>query len=161
MRLFKIIAPNGDIDWIITNTETSLTSDAVQDVNDICWQVEQLHRELKQLTGIAKCQCRKQRAQRNHISCCYQAWLAIKLNADTVAKLCMRLSMIYCMSFCEQRYVGSVTLLLHLFRSESPIGNKKGWQIFFLYFTVIVVITANSPTASPSWVTGRFCKSCQ
>lgn len=86
VRLFKVVTPNGDIDWIITNSETSLTTDAVQDEDTIRWQVEQLHRELKQLTGIEKCQCRKQRAQRNHIACCYQAWLAIKVKADQVGK---------------------------------------------------------------------------
>ncbi|MDQ7033996.1 MAG: transposase [Anaerolineae bacterium] len=64
MRLFKLVTPNGDIDWVITNSEASLTSDDVQDEDAKRWQVEQLHRELKQLTGIEKCQCRKQRAQR-------------------------------------------------------------------------------------------------
>ncbi len=32
------------------------------------------------------CQCRKQRAQRNHIACCYQAWLAIKVKALSLGK---------------------------------------------------------------------------
>ena len=86
VQLFKVVAPNGDIDWIITNSDALLTTDDVQDVDAIRWQVEQLHRELKQLTGIEKCQCRKQRAQRNHIACCYQAWLAIKLKATTLGK---------------------------------------------------------------------------
>jgi hypothetical protein len=81
VRLFKVVTPNGDIDWIITNSETPLTTHDVQDADAKRWQVEQLHRELKQLTGIEKCQCRKQRAQRNHIACCYQAWLAIKVKA--------------------------------------------------------------------------------
>lgn len=86
VRLFKIVAPNGDIDWVITNSEASLSADDVQDENAVRWQVEQLHRELKQLTGIEKCQCRKQRPQRNHIACCYQAWLAIKVQADQAGK---------------------------------------------------------------------------
>ncbi|MEO0599129.1 MAG: transposase [Chloroflexota bacterium] len=86
VQLFKVVAPNGDIDWIITNSDTSLTTDDVQDEDAKRWQVEQLHRELKQLTGIEKCQCRKQRAQRNHIACCYQAWLAIKVKANTLGK---------------------------------------------------------------------------
>lgn len=86
VQLFKLVAPNGDIDWIITNSEASLTTDDVQDEDAKRWQVEQLHRELKQLTGIEKCQCRKQRAQRNHIACCYQAWLAIKTKADLLGK---------------------------------------------------------------------------
>jgi SRSO17 transposase len=86
VQLFKLVAPNGDIDWIITNSDASLTTDDVQDEDAKRWQVEQLHRELKQLTGIEKCQCRKQRAQRNHIACCYQAWLAIKVKATTLGK---------------------------------------------------------------------------
>ncbi len=40
-----------------------------------------MHRELKQLTGIEKCQSRKSRSQRNHISYCYQAWFALKKKA--------------------------------------------------------------------------------
>jgi len=82
VRLFKVVTPNGGIDWIITNSQPPLTTDDVQDADAKRWQVEQLHRELKQLTGIEKCQCRKQRAQRNHIACCYQAWLAIKVKAQ-------------------------------------------------------------------------------
>ena len=40
-----------------------------------------MHRGLKQLTGIEKCQSRKQRSQRNHISYCYQAWFTLKRKA--------------------------------------------------------------------------------
>jgi SRSO17 transposase len=86
VQLFKVVTPTGDIDWIITNSDASLTTDDVQDEDAKRWQVEQLHRELKQLTGIEKCQCRKQRAQRNHIAGCYQAWLAIKVKATTLGK---------------------------------------------------------------------------
>jgi hypothetical protein len=86
VRLFKLVTPNGDIDWVITNSDAPLSADDVQNENAKRWQVEQLHRELKQLTGIEKCQCRKQRAQRNHIACCYQAWLAIKTKADALGK---------------------------------------------------------------------------
>ncbi len=86
VRLYKLVTPNGDIDWVITNSDASLSANDVQDENAKRWQVEQLHRELKQLTGIEKCQCRKQRAQRNHIACCYQAWLAIKTKANAVGK---------------------------------------------------------------------------
>lgn len=86
VQLFKVVTPHGDIDWIITNSDAPLTTDDVQDADAIRWQGEQLHRELKQLTGIEKCQCRKQRAQRNHIACCYQAWLAIKVKATSLGK---------------------------------------------------------------------------
>ena len=49
------------------------------------WQIEQMHRELKQLVGTEKCQCRHARSQRNHLACCYLAWLALKMRARQVA----------------------------------------------------------------------------
>lgn len=87
VRLFKVVATNGDIDWVITNSpEETLTTQAAQDVSDVRWQVEELHRGLKQLTGTEKCQCRKGRSQRNHIACCYHAWLSLKLKANELGK---------------------------------------------------------------------------
>jgi hypothetical protein len=82
VQLFKVVATNGDIDWVITNrAPQSIDTQVVQKENKVRWAIEQLHRELKQLTGIEKCQCRKQRAQRNHIACCYQAWFSLKVMA--------------------------------------------------------------------------------
>jgi hypothetical protein len=39
-------------------------------------QVEAFHRSFKQLTGSEKCPCRKAQAQRNHLTCCYLAWVS-------------------------------------------------------------------------------------
>lgn len=87
VRLFKLVATNGDIDWVITNNpEETLTAQVVQDANDVRWQIEELHRGLKQLTGSEKCQCRKSRSQRNHLACCYQAWLSLKVKAKELGK---------------------------------------------------------------------------
>ena len=52
-----------------------------QTASDVRWQVEELHRGLKQLTGTEKCQCRQARSQRNHLACCYHAWLSLKVKA--------------------------------------------------------------------------------
>jgi hypothetical protein len=89
VRLFKLVAPNGDIDWLITNrnlsekgeAQTAITLQDVQDENAVRWQIEQLHRELKQLVGTEKCQCRKARSQRNHMGLCYLAWLSLRVHA--------------------------------------------------------------------------------
>jgi len=82
VQLFKVVATNGDIEWAITNrAPQSIETQVVQKENQVRWVIEQLHRELKQLTGIEKCQCRKQRAQRNHFVCCYQAWFSLKILA--------------------------------------------------------------------------------
>ena len=92
VRLFKVVAPNGDIDWVITNrdhlgqgdTQRPMAVQDVQEANDLRWQIEQMHRELKQLVGTEKCQCRKARSQRNHLACCYLAWLSLKRQARRV-----------------------------------------------------------------------------
>jgi hypothetical protein len=83
VQLFKVVATNGDIDWIITNhPDGTMTTRAIQTENAVRWQIEQLHRELKQLTGSEKCECRKARSQRNHIGACYHAWFALRLRAS-------------------------------------------------------------------------------
>lgn len=81
VQLFKLVAPDGDIDWVITNCPEKISVDLVQEENKVRWDIETMHRELKQLTGIEKCQARKARSQRNHISYCYQAWFALKKKA--------------------------------------------------------------------------------
>jgi hypothetical protein len=91
VRLFKLVATNGDIDWVITNDPAiDLSIDIVRGRNDVRWDVECFHRELKQLTGIEKCQCQSARAQRNHIACCYHAWLALKVHALKLKKTLYR-----------------------------------------------------------------------
>lgn len=87
VQLFKLVATNGDIEWVVTNDPAStLTRQVVQDANDVRWQVEELHRSLKQLTGSERCQCRKARSQRNHLACCYHAWLSLKVQAKRLGK---------------------------------------------------------------------------
>jgi Transposase DDE domain len=87
VQLFKVVATNGDIEWVITNRAPgSIDTQVVQNENKVRWFIEQLHRELKQLTGIERCQCRKQRAQRNHFACCYHAWFSLKVVAKKLGK---------------------------------------------------------------------------
>jgi len=87
VQLFKVVAKDGSIDWVITNgSDETLTTQAAQEANDVRWQIEELHRDLKQLTGTEKCQCRKGRSQRNHIACCYHAWLSLKVKAKLLGK---------------------------------------------------------------------------
>lgn len=87
LKLFKLVATNGDIEWVITNdlTEDFTRLRAIEAIQ-VRWQVEEFHREFKQLTGSEKCQCRKARSQRNHLACCYSAWVAIKVKAQEMKK---------------------------------------------------------------------------
>jgi len=86
VRLFKVVTPDGDIEWLITNRPGSINSHFIQDQNAVRWQIEQMHRELKQLTGSEKCECRNARSQRNHLALCYLAWLTIKVKAKELNK---------------------------------------------------------------------------
>ena len=96
VRLFKIVAPNGDVEWLITNDSHTgqnddsprLSAHDVKEKNAVRWHIEQLHRELKQLVGSAKCQCRKARSQRNHLACCDLAWVALKQRARQIQATC-------------------------------------------------------------------------
>jgi hypothetical protein len=87
VQLFKVVATNGNIDWVITNCpDETLTTQVAQEASDVRWQIEELHRRLKQLTGTEKCQCRKGRSQHNHIARCYHAWLSLKVKAKVLGK---------------------------------------------------------------------------
>lgn len=88
VRLFVIVTPTGGIDWVITNRpddpQRPLTAAGIEQDNAIRWHIEQFHRDVKQLVGSAKCQCRKARAQRNHLACCYLAWVALNVHARRI-----------------------------------------------------------------------------
>ena len=80
VKLFKLVAPNGNIDWVITNCpDRTLKTKVVETKNKVRWKIEQFHREVKNVVGSEKCQSRKGRSQRNHIAYCYQAWLSLKV----------------------------------------------------------------------------------
>ncbi len=64
----------------------TMTAQVAQDRSDVRWQVEELHRGFKQLTGSEKCQCRNARSQRNHLACCYHAWVSLKVKAQQMGK---------------------------------------------------------------------------
>ena len=86
-RLFKLVAPNGDMEWVVTNHFAfTLTQQLVEATTRTRWQGEACHRSFKQLTGAEKCQCRKASAQRNHLTCCYLAWVSWRQLAAQTAQ---------------------------------------------------------------------------
>ena len=78
VKLFRLVSSNGRTEYIATNDLSQSDADATRQECRVRWKIEQLHREIKQVTGIGKCQCRKLRAQRNHIACCFQVWVCLK-----------------------------------------------------------------------------------
>jgi len=55
-------------------------------VCDMRWQIEQLHREGKQVTGLERCQCRTARIERNHIACALLVWTRLKALATQTGR---------------------------------------------------------------------------
>jgi DDE superfamily endonuclease len=82
VKLFLIVHPHGDKEYVITNyMGEDLLITHVENTKAIGWQIEEFHRSFKQLTGSEKCQCRKAISQRNHFACCYLAWVWLKKKA--------------------------------------------------------------------------------
>lgn len=82
VRLFRIATTDGRTEYIITNDLTaSVDALSAREATAVRWQIEDFHRGFKQLTGSEKCQCRKATAQRNHLACCFHAWVSLKVKA--------------------------------------------------------------------------------
>ena len=77
VKLFRVVVSTHRTDWVVTNDLAQDSSHATQEVCRMRWKIEQFHRELKQLTGVERCQCRKARIQRNHIACAVLVWIRL------------------------------------------------------------------------------------
>ena len=87
VKLFKLVATDGSIEWVVTNhLAAHLSREMVIEAVQVRWQVEEFHRSFKQLTGSEKCQCRKASAQRNHLTCCYLAWVSLRQHARAIGQ---------------------------------------------------------------------------
>ncbi len=73
LKLFLITAKHR-VEYLVTNQVNIETTEAAKNVGGFRWKIEQFHREVKQLTGVAKCQARKGRKQRNHICIAFIVW---------------------------------------------------------------------------------------
>jgi len=86
VKLFRVVVSDNRTDWVITNDLSQHSTGDAQKVCAIRWKIEQFHRELKQVTGVEKCQCRKARIQRNHIACAVLVWIRL----TEIARLSMK-----------------------------------------------------------------------
>ncbi len=69
-------------DQIITNDNEAICTP--EDATKACkfrWKIEQYHREVKQVTGIGKCQAGNHRAQGKHIVTSVLAWIVFQAQA--------------------------------------------------------------------------------
>ena len=77
VKLFRIASASGRTEYIVTNDLSQSDAKATKRECRVRWKIEQLHRELKQTTGISQCQSRQHGGQRNHIACCLWVWVSL------------------------------------------------------------------------------------
>lgn len=73
LKLF-LVTTKHRVEYLVTNQISIETAEDAKKVGAFRWKIEQFHREVKQLTGVAKCQARKGRKQRNHICIAFVVW---------------------------------------------------------------------------------------
>jgi hypothetical protein len=78
VQLFQVTVLPGRTELVVTNDLAQNNAKAVRAECKIRWKIEEFHREMKQLTGIENCQCRKEKIQRNHIGCALLVWARLK-----------------------------------------------------------------------------------
>lgn len=78
VQCFRVAVSTHRTDYVVTNDLAQDSTQATQEACGFRWKIEQVHREGKQLTGLARCQCRKARIQRNHIGCALLVWVRFK-----------------------------------------------------------------------------------
>jgi hypothetical protein len=78
LQLFRLVVSTDRTEYVVTNDRNQNSTNETQKECAIRWKIEQLHREVKQTTGLEQSQCRKQRIQRNHIACALLVWCRFK-----------------------------------------------------------------------------------
>jgi hypothetical protein len=74
VQLFRVVVSSHRTEQVVTNDVTQGSAQGTRQVCKVRWKMEQMHREVKQLTGLEACPCRKARIQRNHIHCALLVW---------------------------------------------------------------------------------------
>jgi hypothetical protein len=85
LKLFRLVVSTHRTDYVVTNDLSQDSTDDTRDQSAIRWKIEQFHREAKQVTGLEACQCRSQRAQRNHIACAMLVWVRLNQIAQATS----------------------------------------------------------------------------
>ena len=77
IRFFKIVAPDGDIEWWASN---DLQMTPLQRVRfaGYAWAIKHYHRGIKQFCGVERAQVRAARAQRHPMGLCLRAFLRVQ-----------------------------------------------------------------------------------
>lgn len=78
VQLFRVVVSTHRTEYVVTNDTAQNSTQGAREVCAVRWKIEEMHRDVKQFTGIGQCQCRKARIQRNHIHCALLVWTRLK-----------------------------------------------------------------------------------
>lgn len=87
VRVFKLVAPDGDIEYRATN-DLGMAAMVRQQYAEWAFAIENYHRDLKQTCGVERSQARSSRAQRNHIGLALRAFLRLEWHFFTTGVSC-------------------------------------------------------------------------
>lgn len=79
IRVFRTVAPNGDVEYWATN-HLGMTKAQREVLERQAWGIETYHRGLKQYCGVEKAQVRKAEAQRQHIHLAIRAFVRLEVH---------------------------------------------------------------------------------
>lgn len=83
IRLFLIVAPDGDKEYWATNNLNMTALTRIRFAG-YAWTIEDDHRGIKQYCGVERAQVRAARAQRNHIGLALRAFLRLEQHCHHV-----------------------------------------------------------------------------
>jgi putative transposase len=87
VRVFKLVAPDGDIEYWATN-DGAMGEMTRRQMAEWSYAIENYHRDLKQCCGVERSQARSARAQRNHIGMALRAFLRLEHHFYTTGVSC-------------------------------------------------------------------------
>lgn len=87
IRVFKLVAPDGDIEYRATS-DLAMSDLACQQYAEWGYAIENYHRDVKQTCGVERSQARSGRAQRNHIGMALRAFLRLEWHFYTTGISC-------------------------------------------------------------------------
>jgi putative transposase len=82
VRVFRVVAPDGDTTYWATNDLGLGEGDRLM-FAELSWAIEEYHRGMKQFTGVDRCFMRAERGQRNHIGLAIRAFVRLEYHRFT------------------------------------------------------------------------------
>jgi len=91
VQVFRVVVSSHRTEYVVTNDTAQTSAEGAREECAVRWKIEEMHRGIKQLTGIERCQCRKASCQRNHIHCALFVWTRLQELAKTSGRTAYQL----------------------------------------------------------------------